>query len=55
MPGGDGDELAIVAYSPPITTGSYEKILVGANFRALEKQIQHLVRQALQAAPWNQP
>jgi hypothetical protein len=26
-----------------------------ANFRALEKQIQHLVRQALQAAPWNQP
>lgn len=25
-----------------------------ANFRALEKQIQHLVRQALQNAPWNQ-
>jgi len=26
-----------------------------ANFRALEKQIRHLVRQALQEAPWNQP
>jgi len=26
-----------------------------ANFRALEKQIQQLVRQALQDAPWNQP
>jgi hypothetical protein len=26
-----------------------------ANFRALEKQIQRLVRQALKAAPWNQP
>ena len=25
-----------------------------ANYRALEKQIGHLVRQALQAAPWNQ-
>jgi hypothetical protein len=25
-----------------------------ANFRALEKQIQQLVRQALQDAPWNQ-
>lgn len=26
-----------------------------ANFRALEKQIQRLVRQALKAAPWRQP
>jgi hypothetical protein len=26
-----------------------------ANFRALEGQIQHLVGQALKAAPWNQP
>jgi hypothetical protein len=25
-----------------------------ANYRALEKQIQHLLRQALQEAPWNQ-
>ncbi len=25
-----------------------------AHFRALEKQIRQLVRQALQAAPWNQ-
>ena len=25
-----------------------------ANYRALEKQIRQLVRQALQAAPWNQ-
>ena len=26
-----------------------------ANFRALEKQIRHLVRQALKEAPWNPP
>ena len=26
-----------------------------AHFRALEKQIQQLLRQALQDAPWNQP
>jgi hypothetical protein len=26
-----------------------------ANFRALQKQIQQLVRQACQDAPWNQP
>jgi hypothetical protein len=26
-----------------------------ANYRALQKQLQQLVRQALQHAPWNQP